>query len=124
MEWSLVRGEGRTQVSLQARVFGSDLIVWIFNSAAHVGAVAVGEWDFEHARASVSVITRLGHKDDSLARQAAYTICKATHRPVCAVAGVHLDDITLEEIAAITENTELILQDLAGALDLDRRDSG
>ena len=109
MECSLIQGEGRTQVSLQAKSLGRDLVVWIFNSAAHIGAVAIGEWDFEHSRSSVSVVTRLGHKDDSLAQKAAYVISKATHQPVCVIAGVHLDDITQDEITGILNNSTTLL---------------
>lgn len=116
MEYYLTRGEERTQVILQASLFGSDLIVRIFNSAAHIGAVAIGEYDFEHARASVSVITRLGHKDDALAQKAAYTVSKNTRRAVCVIAGVHLDDIAPDEIAAIMQNTIMLLEDFIQAL--------
>jgi hypothetical protein len=90
MEYNLSRGEGRSQVSLNAVTFGSDLLVQIFNVNAHIGAVAIGEFDFKNVRASVSVITRLGHKDDAMAQKAAYLICKSTRKTVCVVAGVHL----------------------------------
>jgi gallate decarboxylase subunit D len=110
MEYSLTQGEGRTRVTLQASYLGNDLAVCIFNDAAHIGAVAVGEFDFEHGRASVSVVTRLGHKDDALAQKAAYLISKTTRKAVCVMAGVHLDDITPEEISAILQNTTLLLE--------------
>jgi gallate decarboxylase subunit D len=110
MEYLLNQGEGRTQVKLQASVLGHDLVVCIFNAAAHIGAVSIGEYDFGHSRASVSVVTRLGHKDDALAQKAAYLISKTTHKPVCVIAGVHLDDITQEEITAIMQNTALLLE--------------
>ncbi len=100
----LSKGRGRTRVSLQATGFGSDLVVFIYNENAHIGAVAVGEWDQQHQRASVSLITRLGHKDDAVARQAAYLISKSLHKPVCVVAGIHLDDITIPEIKKLVQN--------------------
>jgi CO dehydrogenase/acetyl-CoA synthase epsilon subunit len=71
----------------------------------------LGEYDHENNRASVSVITRLGHKDDAIAQQAAYLISKSTKRPVCVVAGVHLDNITTEEIDKILENATLAVED-------------
>jgi gallate decarboxylase subunit D len=110
MEYSLTQGKGRIQVNLQASYLGEDLVVTIFNEAAHIGAVAVGEFDFEHNRASVSVVTRLGHKDDALAQKAAYLVSKNTRRPVCVLAGVHLDNITQEEISALLQNTTLLLE--------------
>ena len=104
-KYELTRGKGRTRVNLVASDMGDDLIVSIHNENAHIGAVAIGEYDHEEGRASVSVITRLGHKDDAIAQKAAYLISKSTKRPVCVIAGVHLDDITREEIDKILENS-------------------
>jgi hypothetical protein len=109
-------GQGRTQVTLTGESFGSDLVVLLGNKSAHVGAVAVGEYDSAHERASVSLITRLGHKDDAIAQRAAYLISKATHKPVCVIAGVHLDDITAAEIKKIVENAERLVEEFIKSL--------
>ncbi|MFC1901949.1 hypothetical protein ACFLX3_03380 [Chloroflexota bacterium] len=103
--YTLTEGRGRTRVSLLAEAMGNDQIVLIYNENAHIGAVALGEYDFEHERASVSVITRLGHKDDAIAQQAAYLISKQLKKPVCVIAGVHLDDITGAEISQFLKNS-------------------
>ena len=108
--YALTQGRGRTKVSLLANSIGSDLVVFISNANAHLGAVAVGEYDKEQARASVSVITRLGHKDDTIAQKAAHQISKTLHRPVCVIAGIHLDNITRKEIEKIGQNTDLIVE--------------
>jgi hypothetical protein len=108
--YRLNRGRGRTKVSLWANSFGSDLVVFVYNENAHIGAVAVGEYDHVHERASVSLITRLGHKDDAIAQSAAYLISKSSHKPVCVIAGVHLDDITAEEIQKLVENANLLAE--------------
>ncbi|MDP2932089.1 MAG: hypothetical protein Q8O05_06315, partial [Chloroflexota bacterium] len=71
---------------------------------AHIGAVAVAEYDHKEGRASCSLITRLGHKDDAVAQKAAYLISKRTRKPACVIAGIHLDDITRDEIEQIMEN--------------------
>lgn len=114
--YEVTRGEGRTGVSLKAERLGDDMVVTIFNQAAHIGAVAVGEYDHASSRASVSVVTRVGHKDDALACQAAHDISKATRKPVCVIAGVHLDDISAEEIARCVENSRLAVAELLGLL--------
>ena len=103
----LTVGKGRTKVSLLANRLGDDLAVFIYNEQAHIGAVAVGEYDHEHKRASVSVFTRLGHKDDVIAQRAAYLISKSLQTSVCVIAGIHLDNITGEEIEALVENSSL-----------------
>jgi hypothetical protein len=91
---------------------GSDLVVRIYNQDAHIGAVAIGDYDYEHERASVSLITRLGHKDDALAREAAYSLSKSIKKPVCVIAGVHLDNITREEIDKILANTKIAIGEI------------
>ncbi len=111
MENSLSRGEGRLRVNLQATAVGQEWLVHIFNENAHIGAVALGEFDFKNERASVSVVTRLGHKDDVIAQRAAYSISKSTRKAVCVVAGIHLEDITQLEITRLTENALGAVQD-------------
>jgi len=110
-KYELTRGEGRTEVKLLACHMGGDLVLGIYNDNAHVGAVAVGEYDHKEKRASTSVITRSGHKDDTIAQKAAHDISKSTRRPVCVIAGVHLDDITPEEIEVLLENADILVEE-------------
>ncbi len=110
-EHKITGGKGRTMVTLLVRNLGDDLTVSIFNENAHIGAVAVGEYEHKENRASTSVITRLGHKDDAIAQKAAYLISKHTKRPSCVIAGVHLDDITHEEIQKFLENADSLVND-------------
>jgi gallate decarboxylase subunit D len=109
-EYTLEQGSGRTRIKLEASGLGDDLVVLISNINAHIGAVSLAEWDSVHRRASVSAITRLGHKDDSVARSAAYVICKTLQRPVCVIAGIHIDDITADEIREFGENSQRIVE--------------
>jgi hypothetical protein len=111
-EYELTKGEGRARVDVAVNSMGSDLVVRIYNQNAHVGAVAIGDYDYEHERASVSVVTRLGHKDDALAAEAAYLLSKSVKRPACVIAGVHVDNITGEEIGKILANTRIAVQEI------------
>ena len=106
------RGESRTKVDLSASSMGSDMVVYIYNENAHIGAVAIGEYDFKNERASTSVITRLGHKDDVIAQRIAYLLAKHFRIAVCVIVGVHLDNITENEIQQILTNVELLGNDL------------
>ena len=99
-------GEGRTRVGMSVNRIGEDLIVCLFNDAGHIGAAAVADYCEKENRASVSVITRPGHMEDALASDSARRLCKAVRRPVCVIAGIHLDDITKDEIAEILENCD------------------
>jgi hypothetical protein len=108
----LHEGAGRTKVSLSIHWIGKDPVVSIFNEAGHLGAVALADYDHENDRASTSVLTRLGHKEDSISRGAAYKLCKRYKKPVCAVAGIHLDKITDEEIEQIIQNCDALVDKL------------
>lgn len=110
-EYHLEKGTGRTRVCLWARYLGESLLVYLYNDNAHLGAVAVSEFDPKEKRASSSVITLLGHKDDEVAREAAHLICKQTRKPTCVIAGIHVDEITRDEIAEILVNASSVVQD-------------
>ncbi len=109
---SLSEGAGRTRVDLATFSIGSDLIISIFNDKGHIGAVALSDFNHQEQRASTSVITRFGHKDDPIAYNAAYRLCRQLKRPVCAIAGIHLDNITEQEIAEIKHNCEILIDKL------------
>jgi hypothetical protein len=113
---SLSEGAERTRVSLTTKPIGSDLVIYLFNEQGHIGAVALADYSHKDNRASTSIITRLGHKDDSVACSAAYQLCKRLKQPVCVIAGIHLDDITVEEIAEITGNCEKLVDGLIALL--------
>ena len=115
-EDELTKGQGRARVTVAVNSMGSDLVVRIYNQGAHVGAVALGDYDHEHERASVSVVTRLGHKDDALAKEAAHMLSKYMRRPVCVIAGVHIENITEAEIDEILANSRLAMSEI-----IDRR---
>ncbi len=116
-KYELSAGKGRTRVSLLTYQMGNDLIVCIYGENAHIGAVALGEYDHKEKRASCSVITRLGHKDDTVAQEAARSISRHTKRPVCVVAGMHLDKITAIEIDGILQNARSLVAQLCAALE-------
>src|SRR3972149_1674986 len=110
------RGRGRTRVSLSVMRMGDGILVTIFNENAHIGAVAVADYDFTEKRASTSVITRLGHKDDALPPMAAGFITKETRHPSCVVAGVHLAEITPAEIQKVLENAEHLVKNFCALM--------
>jgi len=111
-ELKLVKGKGRTKVVLNAREMGNGLVIFIYNENAHIGAIALGEYDVASRRVSTSVMTRLGHKDDAIAQRAAYLVSKSTHKPSCVIAGVHLDNIIESEIGEILDNAESLISEL------------
>jgi len=109
-------GTGRTRITLSTSYIGKDLIICLSNDAGHIGAVAVADYSEKENRASVSVLTRLGHKEDSVATGAAHELCKIVKRPVCVIVGIHLDNITDKEIAQILENCAKLVSALSEQL--------
>ena len=118
---SLSKGTGRLKVEISAQWIGEDLVACISNKGGHLGAVAVADYSREENRASTSVITRLGHKDDAVACSAAYKLCRQLKRPVCVIAGIHLAHITGEEIAAIVRNCDELVDSLIQQLSVGSR---
>ena len=109
-EWSC--GEGRTRVTLSSNYLDKDLVIFIYNDNAHIGAVAVAEYDDESGRTSTSLITRRGHKDDVVAQRSAYLVTKNTKKTSCVITGIHVDDITEAEINEIVSNVEKLSNEL------------
>jgi len=115
-EFRLSKGRDRTKIELFAYHLGNDLIVCIFNENAHLGAVAIGEYDFKEERASSSVVTRLGHRDDEIAKRAAHLIARQTQKPVCVISGIHLNKITKQEISEILRQADGLVMDFLNEL--------
>jgi hypothetical protein len=103
-------GKERTEVSLTSYYFGKDLIICVYNQNPHIGAVAIADYERESGRTSTSVVTRTGHKDDTVAREVAYRVTKATTKPCCVVAGIHIENITKNEISEILENVDIVTE--------------
>jgi gallate decarboxylase subunit D len=115
----VVFGSAPLQVEIRGQWVGKDLVVTIGGGTkAHVGAVAVAQprpslRGDGRISASASVITLLGHKEDELARWAALHLASQLNTTVAVTAGVHLDQATPEQIAAIDAKIKQDVQVLA-----------
>lgn len=102
-----VHGHGRLRVEAAALCLGEDLLVAITGGThPHVGSVVVAEPRPSRAQTGLtsttsSVINRLGHEDETVARAAADRLARELHRVVVVTAGLHVDNATPEEIAAL-----------------------
>lgn len=94
---------GRVSITVEQHQMGDDIIVLMYNENSHIGSVAVGDYYAPSEYSSCSVITRVGHKESGIATQAAEKIAKVTQRPVTVIAGIHLDDITIDEIKTVLQ---------------------
>ncbi len=102
----LSAGTGRCQVKLYWYTVGPDLFVSIYNDCPHIGAVALADFEPASGRAWASVLSAVGHREDALAHTQARRISARLHCRVCLVAGIHLDEITAEEICLIEQSAQ------------------
>lgn len=123
-QFEVTRSAGRISISLSAVRMGTDLCVALFGGdKPHIGAVALSQPrpsldDAEKTSASTSVITLLGHKEDQLARDVAKRLAITIKANVSVACGVHLDDITADEIETVCKLTIQAVDELVKLLDL------
>jgi hypothetical protein len=95
----LTARDGRIDATLAASQVGTDWLVEIIGGEAHIGAAALATFDTVHARASASVLSAPGHREEQVALDAARAISRQTHTTTAVVAGLHYPEITADEIA-------------------------
>lgn len=110
------RTAGRMSLLLEWERIGDDLSVKLTGGASHVGAVAVGIFDRVSGRASASVITVPGHREEELALLGARKLSEASRSATVFIAGIHVDDITKREIEEIVSVSEGMIEELSGIL--------
>jgi hypothetical protein len=99
--FQIKRNVGKIDIMLEAKKIGEDYLLTLTGGEEHVGAVAVGLFEEKSQRASSSVITMPGHREEYLALQGARQVSKATKKTSVFVVGIHQDDISSEEIRDI-----------------------
>lgn len=102
----IIREAGRIELILEAKKIGDDYLLTLTGGREHIGAVAIGLFDKDSQRASSSVLTLPGHREEYLALQSARQVSKATKRTTVFVAGIHQDNISPEEIRNIVSVSE------------------
>jgi hypothetical protein len=110
-------GARRTAIRLELVAQGRDLVLLITGGDAHVGAAAVAA---PGSGGAVHEAVLPPHKEGPLARECAALLADAAGCTVCAVAGIHQDAITKDEIAAIVANVREAAAALAATLRGDR----
>ena len=99
--FQIKRKVGKIKIVLEVKKVGEDYLLTLTGGEEHVGAVAVGLFDEKSQRASSSVITMSGHREEYLALDGARKVSKATRRTSVFVAGIHQDNISYEEVRDI-----------------------
>ena len=110
------RVSGRIVLLLEWEKLGNDYSARLTGGMAHVGAVAVGNFDSISGRASSSVITAPGHREDELALRGARDLSEASRSTTVFIVGIHLDSITKKEIGEIVSVSKEMIDELSGIL--------
>ncbi len=84
-------------------ILGKDIVITVENENGHIGSVVIGEPYLKDRTTHVTMSTynRLSHKDDIIARMYVQELVLKYHCVVTCVCGIHLDNITEEEINEI-----------------------
>jgi hypothetical protein len=100
----------------QVRRLGEDLVVLLGGGELpHVGTTVVAEprasgADPTRRSATSSVLNRLGHKDEALARPLAERLAAALDVTVVVVAGVHVEDLDQAGIQIFADLAEELME--------------
>lgn len=112
--------KGRVKINLKAILIGEDLCVIISGGdSPHIGCVTLSVprpslADSRIISATTSVLNLIGHKDDEAAKYVSHMLSSELNKNVVVTCGIHLDNITKEEInitfELLKELTEKLIQ--------------
>ncbi len=109
---ALSAGKGRHRVHAAVQILGNDILLSIWGGIMpHIGSVSItqprpGITNPEHRSSTSSVYNFTGHKDEAVARCCAEKIAAACDKKTIAVAGIHIDNASTADIAAIMKNVD------------------
>ncbi|OAT85497.1 hypothetical protein [Desulfotomaculum copahuensis] len=115
---SFQAGEGKYRVQLTVTLTGDGIILQLLGGEKpHLGAVVLSVPRPSlavHAGISCNstVVPRLGHKDDEVAKPVAEMVAVATGQPVSVSAGLHIEKATEREINLLRENCRRVAAQL------------
>ncbi|WP_066636197.1 hypothetical protein [Desulfolucanica intricata] len=103
-------GEGKYTVWLSGTVTADGLIIQLLGGEKpHVGAVVLTNLrpdsiNGPKVKCNSTVVPRLGHREDEIAKPIAEEIAKKLRQTVVLTAGIHIDNATPEEIKILVDN--------------------
>ena len=109
-------GDGIFKVIAEVKIIGDDLMISVWGGTKpHIGSISVsvprlGLQDNTTMSATSSIINLIGHKDEVVARKFSEQLAAKFNKNVIATAGIHIDDITENQINILMQNmTDLCL---------------
>ena len=113
----LSRRKGKTEISCIVTYMGKDISVSIFGGdIPHIGSVVLAEprpsLTGKGQSVTSSVINRLGHKDEVIARDVADALAKKYGVAVLCACGIHIHHADQQDLKQIRELVEELKMDL------------
>lgn len=110
----------RIKIDVKAFLVGEDLCVIISGGdSPHIGCVTLSVprpslSDLDRNSATTSILNLLGHKDDEAAKYVSHTLSSRLNKNVVVTCGIHIDNITKEEIqiviSLLKELTDILIE--------------
>lgn len=103
---------GRLTVNFHARLIGRDWDIAVCGgSLRHIGAVALAS-----PNTLCSVMCLPGHREGEIAQHLASALANHANTTVCVVCGIHLDDISPEEILSVNSIAEKFISEFVARI--------
>jgi hypothetical protein len=104
-------GSGRTALCYEIRCYGLDILIHIDGGISHIGSISAGK------NGEVTTHVFPEHKEQYLTEPLAREISRAYNGNVVVTAGVHLDQISEEEIEEILSLHEKAIPHITSLLE-------
>lgn len=114
--WNVSANDDRFEIAAEVLEMGDDCLVAVWGGTRpHIGAVAMAQVrpslrDATKISASSSVFTFLGHKEDMVAKMLAEELTRKLGRNTVVAAGIHWDNLSENDIRAISGLCEIIME--------------
>jgi hypothetical protein len=107
----LTKTAGRLTMHLEARQIGMDWNILVYGGdRPHIGAVALAS--SESSDGTCQLISIANHREGDIAQRIAIAIANHFQSTACVSCGIHLDNITLDEIQLVQSISENFICDL------------
>lgn len=123
--YDVVEKVDRIQLRFTVVPMGNDLCIAIYGgSRPHIGAVAVAQVrpslaDADNVSATVSMLSFLGHKEGEVASRVAKNLAVQLKKNTVVSCGIHLDDITSEEIRTVLAMSDKLMEKFIKAIQVE-----
>jgi hypothetical protein len=111
-------GDGIFKVIAEVKIIGDDLMISVWGGTKpHIGSISVsaprpGLKDNTIMSATSSIINLIGHKDEVVARKFSEQLAAKFNKNAIATAGIHIDDITENQINILMQNMTDLCRDI------------